>query len=206
MGLVLPWKQDLPWDTHFSPLKAGYRTGVHASPRCGSPSTSSTGCESRFGAELLCAHLSPRPGSPALPPSELGLGFPWLLQLEWKSALVCQPSPELGSAHTAWLWLSTVPTGTQIHAGSSSWEPPEGRCWDRHQEFSSIPSFPVPRGTLTLPEPHPTSHWGTEPSPCSSASPPHTAVHIWDQNLWCAARSPRPRLLLARGELGSAPR
>lgn len=141
MGLVLPWKQDLLWDTLFPPLKAGYRTGVHASPVCGSPSTSSIGCESRFGAELLCAHLSLRPGSPALPLSELGLGFiPWLLQLEWKSALVCQPSPELGSAHTAWLWLSTVPTGTRIHAGSSSWEPTEGRCWDRHR--NSPPSPP----------------------------------------------------------------
>lgn len=151
-----------------------------------------TGCESCFGAELLCAHLSPKPGSRAFPLSELGLGFiPWLPQLEpalleWKSALVCQPSPELSPAHTARLWLSSVPTGTQICAGSSSWEPAEGR----HQEFSSIPSLPVPRGTLTLPGPHPASRWGTEPSPCPSAPPPQPAVHIWDQNLCCAARAP----------------
>lgn len=176
-------------------------------PRVWIPST--TGCESRFGAELLCAHLSPRPGSRAFPLSKLGLGFvPWLpllepVLLEWKSALLCQPSPELSSAHTA--QLSTVPTGTQFHAGSSSWEPAEGRRWDRHREFSSIPSLPVPRGTLTLPEPS-CFQWGMEPSPCSPAPPPHPAVHMWDQNLWCAARAPRPRPLLARGELGSAPR
>lgn len=73
--------------------------GVHGSPRGGSSSTSPPGCEPRFGAELLCAHLSPRPGSRVFPLSELGLGFiPRLLLLEpvlleWKLPSCVSPAP-----------------------------------------------------------------------------------------------------------------
>lgn len=166
-------------------------------PQVWIPSTSSTGCESGIGAELLCAHLSPRPGSPVLPLSELGLSFiPWLPQLgllllDWKSALVCQPSPELSSAHTAQLWLCTVPMGTQIHAGSSSWEPPEGRCWDRHQEFSSIPSLPPcplwyadPAGTILLPA----GVWSL--LPFISITIPSSCAHLGPKSLLCSQSPP----------------
>lgn len=180
----------------FPTPKAGFRTGVR-----GSPSTSLTGCESSFGAELLCAHLSPRPGSPALPLSKLGLGFiPWLLQLEWKSALVCQPCTQSLAV------AQHCPHGDIDPCWQLLMEPPEGRCWDRHQEFLSIPSLPVPRGTLTLLGPHLTSHWGMEPSPCSSHHHPTQLCTSGTKISGVQPEPPRPRLLLARGELGSAPR
>lgn len=131
-----------------------------------------------------------------LPLSELGLGFiPWLpllglVLLEWKSALVCQPSSELSSAHTAQLWLCTVPMGTQIHTGSFSWEPPEGRCWDRHQEFSSIPSLPVPHGTLTLPGPSCFSLGNGAFSLIPSITLSPSCAHLGPKSLECSQRPP----------------
>lgn len=182
----------------FPTPKAGFRTGVR-----GCPSTSLTGCESSFGAELLCAHLSPRPGSPALPLSKLGLGFiPWLLQLEWKSALVCQPCTQSLAV------AQHCPHGDIDPRWQLLVEPPEGRCWDRHQEFSSTPSLPPcpswyadPAGT--------TSHFPLGYGAFSlflSITTPHSCAHLGPKSLVCSQSPPRPRLLLARGELGSAPR
>lgn len=169
--------------------------GVHGSPRGGSPSTSPTGCEPRFGAELLCAHLS-WPSSRAFPLSELGLGFiPQLLLLEpmlleWKSALVCQPSPELSSAYTAQPWLSTVPTGTQIHAGSSSWEPAEGRHWDS----TRILLYPLPPCPSWYADPaRTTSHFPLGYGAFSlfpSTTTPPSCAHLGPKSLVCSQRPP----------------
>lgn len=125
--------------------------------------------------------------------------------LEWKSAPVCQPSPELSPAHTAQPSCSSALSqgdtdpGWQLLVGAT-----RRKVLGQHQEFSSLPSLPVPHGTLTLLGPHPLL-LGYRAFPCSPAPPPRPAVHIWDQNLCCAARAPQPHLLLARGELGSAP-
>lgn len=175
----------------FPTPKAGFRTGVH-----GSPSTSLTGCESSFGAELLCAHLSPRPGSPALPLSKLGLGsIPWLLQLEWKSALVCQPctQPGCGSALSPRGPRSTLAAPRGATRGKVLGQAPAillhplPPCPSWYANPAGTTShFPLGYGAfslfLSITTPHSCAHLGPKSLVCSQ-SPPSLACCLHEESL-----------------------